>query len=161
MFRSFLSSLIFLVLSATSLATAEPILRIINFTADWCPNCRVLDPRMAEALEAFPEGEIELVNLDMTKARSGADEMTIINTHNDAIRLADSVKAGYLWDWYGGRTGIATVIAADNGEPITCFMRVLSVEQIEDRLKLAKILALRAQPGQRKPEGPDCPAPMN
>ncbi|MEL7232235.1 MAG: hypothetical protein AAGJ85_06975, partial [Pseudomonadota bacterium] len=112
------------------------------------------------ALEAFPEGEIELVNLDMTNARSGQDERTIINTHNDAIRLADSVKAGYLWDWYGGRTGIATVIAADNGEPITCFMRVLSVEQIEDRLKLAKILALRAPPGQRKPEGPDCPAPM-
>ncbi|MEM1391385.1 MAG: thioredoxin domain-containing protein [Pseudomonadota bacterium] len=144
----------------SGIATAEPILRIINFTADWCPNCRVLDPRMAEALKAFPEGDIELINLDMTNARSGQDEMTIINTHNDAIRLADSVKAGYLWDWYGGRTGIAAVVAADNGEPITCFMRVLSVEQIEDRLKLARILALRAPQGQRKPDGPDCPAPM-
>ncbi|MEM1086851.1 MAG: thioredoxin domain-containing protein [Pseudomonadota bacterium] len=161
MIRGVLSSLILLTLSAATTATAEPILRIINFTADWCPNCRVLDPRMAEALEAFPDGEIEMVNLDMTNARAGQDEITIINTHNEAIRLADSVRAGYLWDWYGGRTGIATVIAADNGEPITCFMRVLSVKQIEDRLKLARILALRAPPGQRKPQGPDCPAPMN
>ena len=161
MFRAFLSSLILMTLAVVPTATAEPVLRIINFTADWCPNCRILNPRMAEALQAFPEGEIELVNLDMTNARAGQDQMTVINTHNDAIRLADSVKAGYLWDWYGGRTGIATVLAADNGEPITCFMRVVSTEQIEDRLKLARILAMRAPPGQRKPQGPDSPAPMN
>jgi len=159
MIRSVLSALI-VCLTLLS-ASAEPILRIINFTAEWCPNCRVLDPRMAEALETFPEGEIELVNLDMTNARLGADDMTVINTHNDAIRLANANKAGYLWDWYGGRTGIAAVIAADNGEPITCFMRIMSVQDIEDRLKLARILALRAPPGLRKPQGPDCPAPMN
>lgn len=157
--RSVLAALI--ICLSVAPASAEPVLRIINFTADWCPNCRVLDPRLAEALEAFPEDEIELVNLDMTKARSGSDQMTVINTHNDAIRRADSVKAGYLWDWYGGRTGIAVVIAADNGEPISCFMRVLSVDDIKDRLKIARILALRAPPGQRKPQGPDCPAPMN
>ena len=78
----------------------------------------------------------------------------------DIFRLAGNHKAGYLWDWYGGVTGIAVVIAADNGEPITCFMRSLDVKQIQDRLKLAKILAERAPPGRRKPEGPDCPAPM-
>lgn len=142
-------------------AQAEPILRIINFTADWCPNCQVLNPRMAEAVSNFPEGEIEIVDLDMTAARSGADQIDIINTHNRAMRLATANKAAYLWDWYGGRTGIAVVIAADNGEPITCFMRVLSREDMEDRLKLAKILALRAPQGKRKPQGPDCPAPMN
>ena len=116
---------------------------------------------MAEAVARFPAGTIEIVDLDMTDASRRADEETRANSRIDAIRLADSHQAGYLWDWYGGRTGIATVIAADNGEPITCFMRVLSTDQIEDRLKLARILAMRAPPGQRKPQGPDCPAPMN
>ncbi len=141
-------------------ASAEPVLKVINFTADWCPNCIILNPRLAEAVASFDEGEIEIVNLDMTEAGRGASQMQIIGVHAAATRLADANQAGYLWDWYGGVTGIAVVVAADNGEPITCFMRTLSAEDMKKRLKLAIILAERAPPGRRKPEGPDCPAPL-
>ncbi|MEM9939540.1 MAG: thioredoxin family protein [Pseudomonadota bacterium] len=147
-------------MSWTGLASAEPSLRIINFTADWCPNCQILNPRIDEAIKDYPEGSIELVNLDVTNAGRGADELSRTAAFADAIRLADQNKAGYLWDWYGGITGIAVVIAADTGEPITCLMRPLAVKDISDRLKHAKILAERAPAGQRKPGGPDCPAPM-
>jgi thiol-disulfide isomerase/thioredoxin len=149
-----------LVLTAALPASAEPVLKIINFTADWCPNCQILNPRMDEAIEAFEDGAIQRVDLDMTKARRGTPQLEAMQVHTDAINLAGEHKAAYLWDWYGGVTGIAVVIAADNGEPLSCFMRTLSVEDMEKRLNLAKILATRGTPGQRKPRGPDCPAPM-
>lgn len=137
-----------------------PTVKIINFTADWCPNCQILNPRMAEAVARFPAGTIEIVDLDMTDASRRADEETRANARIDAIRLADSHQAGYLWDWYGGITGLAAIVAADNGEPIACMNRALNVDEIERRLEQARILAAKAPPGARKPQGPDCPPPM-
>ena len=145
---------------AASTASAEPVLKIINFTADWCPNCQILNPRMDEAIAQFPDGSIERVDLDMTDARRGTPPLDVAKVHTDAMLRADAHKAGYLWNWYGGVTGIAVVIAADNGEPISCFLRTLETQDIANRLKLAKILAERGTPGARKPQGPDCPPPM-
>ena len=144
----------------TATADTAPVVKVINFTADWCPNCRIIDPRIDEAIARFPEGRIELVELDMTETRRGGDENRL-RVFADAIRLADSHQAGYLWDWYGGVTGLSAIISADNGEPISCINRTLSVDEIAFRLKEAQVLALKAPPGGRKPQGPDCPAPMN
>lgn len=141
-------------------ASAEPIVKVINFTADWCPNCQILDPRIAEVLERQAEGEFEYIELDMTRTVRASEE-TRMEVFADAIRTADSHQAGYLWDWYGGITGMAVLIAADNGEPISCLNRGLSVEDIDFRFAEARILALRAPAGARKPQGPDCPPPMN
>ena len=141
-------------------ARAAPVVKVINFTADWCPNCRIVDPRIEEAIGRFPDGEIELVELDMTETRRAGDEKKL-RVFADAIRLADSHQAGYLWDWYGGVTGLSAIISADNGEPISCINRALSVDEIEYRLKEARILTLKAPAGRRKPQGPDCPPPMN
>ncbi|MDJ0921452.1 MAG: thioredoxin family protein [Henriciella sp.] len=157
--RHFFIGLVFL-LFGTASAQADPVLRIINFTADWCSNCQILNPRIDDAMSEYPEGTIELVNLDVTDAGRKADELRKAAAFADAIRLADANKAGYLWDWYGGITGIAVIVAADTGEPISCVMRPLKRKDISARLKLAKILAERAPAGQRKPDGPDCPAPM-
>ncbi len=140
--------------------TAGPVVKVINFTAEWCPNCRIVDPRIDEAIKRFPDDEIELVDLDMTETWRAGDEKKL-RVFADAIRLADSHQAGYLWDWYGGVTGLSAIISADNGEPISCINRALSVDEIEFRLKEAKVLTLKAPAGRRKPQGPDCPPPMN
>lgn len=141
-------------------AQADPVVKIINFTADWCPNCQILNPAMNNALTNFPEGEIEVVNLDMTHAGRGSSEAQRLGVYADAIRLADSHQAGYLWDWYGGVTGIAAIISADNGEPISCINRVLDEAGIEARLREAQIISKRRTPGTRMPQGPDCPPPL-
>lgn len=150
-----------LFLSASLPSGAEPLLKVVNFTADWCPNCKILDPRIAEAIGRFEAEDIELIELDMTNASRRAGEMARFNAQADAMRLAHEHEVRYLWDWYGGITGLAAIVAADTGEPISCVMRPMSVEDIENRLKLAKILAERAPPGARKPQGPDCPPPRN
>lgn len=153
----YLFAVMALILVPFSTASAEPVLKVINFTADWCPNCRILNPRLDEAIEAFEDGSIERVDLDVTRMRRGASPIERADVQTQMLKLADTHQAAYLWDWYGGITGIAVAIAADNGEPITCFMRPMKADEIEDRLNLARILAENGKPGTRKPNGPDCP----
>lgn len=145
---------------APMLAHSEPVLKIVNFTAEWCPNCQILNPAMNNALTEFPAGQVEMINLDMTHARSGSDLYQKNAVYADAIRTADSHQAGYLWDWYGGVTGLAVIISADNGEPISCMNRILNEAQIADRLREATIISQRRTPGTRMPNGPDCPPPL-
>lgn len=153
----YLFAVMALILVPVSTASAEPVLKVINFTADWCPNCQILNPRLDEAIEAFDEGSIERVDLDVTRMRRGASPIERADVQMQMLKLADTHQAAYLWDWYGGVTGIAVAIAADNGEPITCFMRPMKADEIKDRLNLARILAENGKPGTRKPNGPDCP----
>ena len=138
----------------------SPTVKIVNFTADWCPNCMILNPRLDEVIERFDRGQIKRVDLDMTGASRRASEALRMKTFSHAIQTADAHQASYLWDWYGGVTGIAVFISADNGEPITCVNRALSVDQMEARMKQALLLAEHGKPGERKPDGPDCPAPL-
>lgn len=147
-------------LLAPMLAHSEPVLKIVNFTAEWCPNCQILNPAMNNALTEIPAGQVEMINLDMTHAGRGSDLFQRNAVYADAIRLADSHQAGYLWDWYGGVTGLAVIISADNGEPISCMNRILSEDQIADRLREATIISQRRTPGTRMPQGPDCPPPL-
>ncbi len=151
--------IIALAVSLTMLASAraEPALKIINFTADWCPNCQILNPRLEEAMEGFEPGTIERVDLDVTRIRGTSTPVERAEVQTDVLLLANEHQVAYLWDWYGGVTGIAVAVAADNGEPITCFMRPMTAKAIEGQLKLALTLAERGTPGQRKPDGPDCP----
>jgi len=159
MFRPLIACLT-LCLAPLLVAQAEPVVKIINFTADWCPNCQILNPAMSNALTNFPEGEIEVVNLDMTHAGRGSSEAQRLGIYADAIRLADNHQAGYLWDWYGGVTGLAAIISADNGEPISCINRVLDEAGIEARIREAQIISKRRAQGTRMPHGPDCPPPL-
>ncbi len=157
--RALIASLILSLVTALP-ASAEPVLKVINFTADWCPNCRILNPRLDEAIAAFEPGSIERVDLDVTSIRRDSTMIEKAAVETDALRLAGEHKAAYLWDWYGGVTGIAVAIAADTGEPITCFMRPMKADDIQGQLRLAKLLAENGKPGTRKPNGPDCPRPM-
>jgi len=138
-----------------------PTLKIINFTADWCPNCQILNPRIDKAIEAYPAGTVERVDLDMTKAGRRATDAQVKEASETAIGVSETHKAGYLWDWYGGITGIAVIIASDTGEPISCVMRPMSAKDIQGKIRLANKLVKGAPKGRRKPQGPDCPDPLN
>lgn len=157
--RSLITS-IFLAVLGLGHAASEPVVKVINFTADWCPNCQILNPRLDEAISAFPTGSIERIDLDVTpiRRRSSALEKAALET--ELLQQAGAHKAAYLWNWYGGLTGLAVAVAADTGEPIACFMRPMKAEDIENSLKLAKILAERGKPGTRAPERWDCPEPL-
>ncbi len=142
-------------------AWAQPTLKIINFTADWCPNCQILNPRIDKAIETLPDGTVQRIDLDMTKAgrRSNFVDTQEAVAQAKATSIEHNVR--YLWDWYGGITGLAVIVAADTGEPISCIMRPMSQKDIQGRIRLASKLVEGAPEGQRKPQGPDCPPPTN
>ena len=152
---------IFAILALTLLAPvtaiAEPLVKVINFTADWCPNCRMLNPRLDEAIEAFDDGTIERVDLDVTRVRRNTSIIERGQIEAELLEKAGAHQVAYLWDWYGGITGIAVAVSADNGEARTCFMRPMTAKAIEKQLNLAKILAENGKPGRRQPDGVNCP----
>ena len=154
--RTLLASLVF-ALTAPLTAAAEPVVKVINFTADWCPNCRILNPRLDEAIEAFEVGTIERVDLDVTRVRRNTSIVERGEIETELLQKADEHQVAYLWDWYGGITGIAVAVSADNGEALTCFIRPMTAKAIEKQLNLAKILAENGKPGQRQPDGVNCP----
>jgi len=149
--------LIGFVVMAPFAARAEPVLKIINLTAAWCPNCQILNPAMRNALLEFPEGQIEIIDLDMTLAGRGATDEQKWAVYADAIRLAESHKAGHIWERYAGVTGIAAIVAVDTGEAIGCMTRALSSDAIVYGLRESLIITERRAPGARMPDGPDCP----
>ena len=148
-----------LILSLTTawMASAEPSVKIINFTADWCPNCQILNPRIDEAMAAFDDGSVVRVDLDVTRIRRNATPVERAEVQTELLQLADAHQVAYLWDWYGGVTGIAVAVAADTGEPLTCFMRPMTAKAIKGQLRLAKMLAEQGTPGDRVPDGLNCP----
>jgi thiol-disulfide isomerase/thioredoxin len=138
---------------------ADPAVKIVNFSANWCPLCRVLDPRLADAVDRFADHGVTLVEIEMTRlTRSDDDAQKALVAQLQALTAAHD--AAYLWDWYGGHAGIAIIIAADNGEPLSCITTALSTSQIEDRLQESLVLATKVKPGHRRPHGTDCPPPM-
>ncbi len=146
------------ILLAPQAGLAQAPVKIVNFTADWCASCHEFEPKFARALENYTTDEVELVTIDLTHLRAGPDSKQA--TIRTAKALLGFHKAAYLWDWYGGYTGMAVMIAADTGEPISCVDRDYSPKQISDRIQLASILANNAAPGRRRPGGADCPPPL-
>ncbi|KCZ94533.1 hypothetical protein [Hyphomonas johnsonii] len=139
-------------------AAAGPKIKIISFTSAWCPLCRVLDPRIEDAMDQFDPAATEKVELDTTSLR-GKDIAADSELAN-ALRLtAIHHKVGAVWDWYGDRTGLAVIVAADNGEPLTCLTASLTARQIAARMQESLVLATHVAPGKRRPDGTDCPPP--
>lgn len=156
--RERLLTIILVTLACALPASADPTIKVINFTANWCPVCRMLDPRLGDAVERFENRGAILVNLDQTHLTRRDD------TANTALmerlrQLTASHNVPYLWDWYGGHAGIAVIVAADNGEPLTCISSALTTNQIADLLQESIILATRVRAGARRPEGTNCPPP--
>lgn len=156
--RERLLTIILVTLASALPAAAETTVKVINFTANWCPVCRMLDPRLHDAVERFEDRGAILVNLDQTRL-SRRNE-----TASDALmerlhQLTASHNVAYLWDWYGGHAGIAVIVAADNGEPLTCITSALSTNQIADLLQESVVLATRVRAGARRPKGTNCPPP--
>lgn len=145
-----------LALAIAPCASAEPAVKILNFTAEWCPNCQILNPRLSEMMETVSGAQVERVDLDMTHARGDQRPAVMAGIESDTR----AHQAGYLWAWYGGATGLAAVISSDNGELLTCLLPANSVQDMEARLTQAIILAEKGTPGDRMPDGTDCPAPF-
>lgn len=129
----------------TGQAVADTKVKVIFFTADWCPNCGIVEPRLQSVLDGLQGDSVERIDIDVT-AMSGASEMAQANIYADAIRTLQAANAEYLWDYYGGFTGVAVLVAADTGEPLSCFTAAVDEDTMTRRIRIdtARVSALPA-----------------
>lgn len=106
-------------------AAAEPAVYLVSFTAEWCPNCKILDPKMDAALQDFAASDVEPVVLDMTNA----------STREASFNKVDGTLLAGVYGDHLGVTGIGILTAADSGEKIGCVTREYSTGEISEIIR--------------------------
>ena len=123
-------------------------LYVVSFTADWCPNCKILDPALEKALASFGD-EIEHITLDMTDDATSAVAFETIN----------GTVLGHVYGDHLGLTGLAVMTAMDSGEKLACATREHDVAELKAIIQAALNSARAQSPGNRTPDLTDCPPP--
>jgi thiol-disulfide isomerase/thioredoxin len=124
-----------------------PVLKVVNFTAEWCPNCRIFDPNLHAALEGFDDGTVELVTIDITDAAAW----------DASTERAIEANIIPIYNGYVGITGLAVLVAADTGEKIECLNRTLDAEGIAMMIDRSRDRVGTTAPGNRAVRSVMCP----
>lgn len=124
------------------------------FRADWCGNCRLLDPVWADVRTRSIENDIPVTHtvLDLTAsaARYDASVMTLLD-----------LRLGPVYNRYVGLTGLVFIAASDTGELVDCLTRLDTASVMLQRLEAAQLTVATHPPGDRPdPVGERCPAPL-
>lgn len=141
------------VFGSAQIAFAEPTLRIVSFTADWCPTCRVLDPRIEDAIRLSDTSKIVLSQFDLSDKRGG-DRPDLDAAHREMARKWDVED---VWSKYRGRIGFAVITAFDSGEALGCLGLGMDAAYMQRNLDLAIRVVDSAAPGARPKVAPECP----
>lgn len=106
---------------------AEPEYLAVYFYADWCPNCKILSPKLEEvkAKDNLNKEDILFVKFDLT------DKTRI----HQAILLAQALGIGEYLKSQGSGTGYLAVLSADTKEEILRFDGTATSDDIHDGFK--------------------------
>lgn len=90
--------------SASSVRSAEPMAILI--AADWCINCKILEPKLKAALNGF-EGKINRVDLDVTDDKHFFESKQVVFHLGVPKLLQGKIAVGWvaLYDRYGNQVG--------------------------------------------------------
>jgi len=122
-------------------------LYVVNFTADWCPNCKILDPALEQALRGIDNNRIRHISFDMTDSIRSGRTFDLVN---------GTVLAGVYGD-YLGVTGLVVMIAADSGEKIDCATRLVNAGAIRESINQSYDIVQNSLPGTRETDSILCP----
>lgn len=125
--RLIILAILALLSGLTGAVAAQPQLYVVSFTADWCPNCKILDPRVDKAMESFSSKPVEHVTFDMTNGE----------TRQATFNKADGTVLAGVYGDHLGVTGIAILTAADSGEKLGCATRDHSAAEIQTMVREA------------------------
>ena len=128
------------------MASAQDV-TLVSFTAEWCPNCKILDPRIEQAMQQVDREQVDHVVLDFTDdARREAAYETINGT------LLANPYADYV-----GVTGLGVLMATDSGETIDCVNATMTSSVIVDRIQAAWRRVETTPIGKRSAQSLFCP----
>lgn len=134
-----------------SVAGAPVKVYLVNYTASWCPNCKVLEPKLKLARTMLEQANTPVEEVRVDYSTEGTLRASLPN-------LAARNLSGLLQRW-DGITGLVVLAAADTGEPIDCLNRQFSAEAIANFAKAAVERVATTKPGERFLGGAVCPPP--
>ena len=121
---------------------------LVNLTADWCPNCQVLDPRLDAAMDKVDPNEVARLELDFTDNDTRTEAYERVNGTLMANPYADFL----------GVTGLGILVASDSGETIECLTAAMTEEVILGRIAAAIDTAKSKPVGKRDMGSFFCPS---
>ena len=138
-----------------------PGLQIVNFTAEWCPTCRVFDPALHTVLDEMNNPSIELLAIDLTHSRGGTRQQKDKMWGDFLQRMRDEgmPQIYYAYNQFP-YTGYSVVVAADTKEPVVCMRGALRPLMIESVLLAARRQVATQSAGNRLLREHNCPAPF-
>jgi thiol-disulfide isomerase/thioredoxin len=104
------------------------------FRADWCAPCKVVEPRLSQALLSLGDDRIEYVNIDIS-ANNGAwnanavFDRGIVNQYNHWL----------------GVTGFAAIIDGDTKQTLGCLNMTYETEAMATHIRNLQGMAQRNQ----------------
>lgn len=144
-----LMSLFGLPAQAVSPAKPTPLVKAVYFHADWCPNCKLLDPIYQKAKSDAKDLPVQFIRLDFTNNQTWDASMH--------LALDDDIVGTY--NAYAPSTGFVILAAADTGERITCLHRLQTEAVMVEEIKRAVKSVQQKAPGHRGQAGVLCPTP--
>lgn len=111
-------------------AAGAPQVIAASFTSAWCSACRILEPRLAEAMPKFKDSAIEFVDFDFTFGEDG--KLAALAASHDLTRLYEANK---------GATGFTVLVDADTGAIIDTLTMNFTAPDIERALERALAIA--------------------
>jgi len=125
----------------------NPAIKAVYFHADWCSNCRILQPRLAEAKTSSAGLSVQHVTLDFTNSQ----------TWDSAIELALEHDIVSTYNAYAGTTGLVVLVASDTGERIDCVNRLYTPDAMVQAFSRAIERTQTTKPGGRDSNSVVCP----
>ncbi len=125
-------------------AQGAPQLIAASFTSAWCSACRILEPRLAEAMPAFKGEAIEFVEFDFTFGET--DALAALAASHGLTRLYEANK---------GATGFTVLVDATSGEIVDTLTMTFTAPDIERAV--ARALAIASHTDDRANAAPAGP----
>ena len=113
----------------------NPDLYVVMFRADWCPPCKVVEPRLDTALSTLRDPGIEYVEIDISHPSLGE-----IGAH----RAFDRNIVPQYNRWLG-LTGFAAIIDATNKQTLGCVNMLYDEQSMATHIRNLKTYAVADQ----------------
>ena len=138
-----------LTLGLTSSANSmgpTPDVYVVMFRADWCAPCKIVEPRLNQALSSLRDPGIEYVSIDISGGRGDMNAHTVFDR--------GLVKQYNAWM---GVTGFAAIIDGDTKRTLGCVNMMYDTQSMAMHIKNLKTFAIANQPTMDV----TCPEPNN
>ncbi|MEX0771236.1 MAG: thioredoxin family protein [Balneolaceae bacterium] len=108
----------------TTSGAESPALIGVKMDAEWCPKCKVMNPKLEEVMPEFQGEDILFLKFNMT------DDFTIYQTSLLAKRLGLTE----LFEQHKGQTGYMVIVDAHTHEVIKRLNSDLSEEELKTQI---------------------------